>query len=281
MKTATKPKYSFTVEARPAKLGGGWKLTLLEDDLEVGGGVYPAHNAAEQASAYNDASEFGQNWLDTRPSDDTTIPQVAPDFIDGETPPTAADGELLDMLGRVHPHAQLHCGDEFKSRALHRLQRAVDLQQPWPVPDQAAIVWRADLITILADLEHKQAAFLDYKRLLASRGTVLSAAALDVLAERQRQVSSEGWTPGHDDEHGAGSMARAAAVYALVGSSDGRVQGDELTPSITERLWPWGWNWFKPKSKRHNLVRAGALILAEIERMDRASAHVPAKGGEA
>lgn len=98
----------------------------------------------------------------------------------------------------------------------------------------------------------------------------LTDAGHDVLAERKRQVEEEGWTPGHDDQHRDGSMALAAAVYALIGSSDGRHRGDnEQTPSITEILWPWDWSWFKPKSRRCNLIRAAALLLAEIERLDR------------
>lgn len=94
-----------------------------------------------------------------------------------------------------------------------------------------------------------------------------------VMAERHRQMMVEGWTAKHDDEHGDGAMALAAAAYAIAGSSDGRKVGDELTPSIIERIWRhtgWAWQWWKPKDKRRNLVRAAALLLAEIERMDRA-----------
>lgn len=133
-------------------------------------------------------------------------------------------------------------------------------------------------IDIALDLSESHIDSLIAARLAGVRKDAESAAARDVLAERRRQQEVEGWTPDHDDGHRNGSMARAASVYALVGSSDGRIPGDELTPSITERLWPWGWNWFKPKSRRHNLVRAGALILAEIERIDRA--HSPASGSK-
>jgi hypothetical protein len=106
--------------------------------------------------------------------------------------------------------------------------------------------------------------------------TDLSSAATDVLAERQRQKDVEGWTPEHDDEHATGAMARAAAAYAIVGSSDGRnITDDGSTPSVIERIWPWDWSWFKPKDRRRNLVKAGALILAEIERLDRAATKGP------
>jgi hypothetical protein len=88
-------------------------------------------------------------------------------------------------------------------------------------------------------------------------------AARDVLAERERQKSAEGWTLEHDDAHGDGSMARAAAAYALYGLGFSHIG-----------IWPWGPHWWKPRSHRENLVRAGALILAEIERLDRAEGDV-------
>lgn len=86
-------------------------------------------------------------------------------------------------------------------------------------------------------------------------------AARDVLAERQRQISVEGWTPEHDDEHSFEEMAFAASCYACADEG-------EAPPAV----WPWDWKWWKPKGRRRNLVKAGALILAEIERLDRATA---------
>ena len=60
-------------------------------------------------------------------------------------------------------------------------------------------------------------------------------------------------------------------------SSDGRVVGDELEPSIVERVWPWDRQWWKPKSRRRNLVRAAALLIAAIERIDREQAREGAR----
>jgi hypothetical protein len=94
----------------------------------------------------------------------------------------------------------------------------------------------------------------------------LTAAAHDVLSERRRQIESEGWTSEHDDQHHTGAMAKAAACYA-----NPRKHRD---PRIVTPLdWPqeWGAKWWKPKDRRHDLVRAAALILAEIERLDRAT----------
>jgi hypothetical protein len=93
----------------------------------------------------------------------------------------------------------------------------------------------------------------------------MSKALEDIAAERGRQIESEGWTFTHDDEHDGGEMAYAAACYAAGPSAFGS------TP-ILAALWPWDARWWKPGSDRRNLVKAGALIVAEIERMDRALA---------
>jgi hypothetical protein len=93
----------------------------------------------------------------------------------------------------------------------------------------------------------------------------VTAAARDVLAERRRQVEQEGWTPAHDDAHSTGDMALAAACYAAA-------DNENYPPAEPPDLWPWDANWWKPTDERRNLVKAGALILAEIERLDRAAA---------
>ena len=90
----------------------------------------------------------------------------------------------------------------------------------------------------------------------------MTTAARDVLSERQRQIEAEGWTPEHDDAHVDCSMSRAAACYAL----DAAGYSTHHLP-----FWPWDWAWWKPGEPRRNLVKAGALIQAEIERIDRAA----------
>lgn len=98
---------------------------------------------------------------------------------------------------------------------------------------------------------------------------------LDVQAERRRQIEAEGWTPDHDDEHGGGQMARAAACYALSGSC---APNDETAAILVDLAWPWSPEWWKPTTSRRDLVKSAALIFAELERLDRAAA-APAQGG--
>jgi hypothetical protein len=87
-------------------------------------------------------------------------------------------------------------------------------------------------------------------------------AARDVLAERRRQVDVEGWAPEHDDKYRHCELARAAASYAVCSHPD------QLSLAGA-RLWPFHIEWFKRTTYRRDLIKAGALLLAEIERVDR------------
>ncbi|MDQ4340904.1 hypothetical protein RBT91_15955 [Pseudomonas aeruginosa] len=64
-------------------------------------------------------------------------------------------------------------------------------------------------------------------------------------------------------------MARAAACYALAGSS---APSDGTAALLVSLAWPWDEQWWKPSTARRDLVKACALALAEIERLDRAAA---------
>ena len=106
-----------------------------------------------------------------------------------------------------------------------------------------------------------------YARPVPAQSVPGTQAALDVLAERRRQIEAEGWTPEYDDKHSAGEMAKAAACYALVSAG--------FNPDAMINVWPWHRLWWRPRDKRRNLVKAAALILAEIERLDRVAAPKP------
>jgi hypothetical protein len=110
--------------------------------------------------------------------------------------------------------------------------------------------------------------------------TDLSQAARDVLAERQRQISVEGWTPEHDDEHVGGDLAAAGACYAVYSATYGCIGS---TPQYRAGNPPWAWpfspRWWKPKTGREDLVKAAAMMLAEIEKIDRAAAKEEAPHG--
>jgi len=84
----------------------------------------------------------------------------------------------------------------------------------------------------------------------------------DIAAERKRQREVEGYSFEHDDEYNSDQLAHAAACYA---NPVYPFIGDTITPIN----WPWAPEWWKPTTRRRDLVKAAALIVAEIERLDR------------
>lgn len=102
---------------------------------------------------------------------------------------------------------------------------------------------------------------------MTDEAIVLSPAERDLILELRRQVAEEGWTEEHDDQHTDGSLAEAAVCYASKPSRRFHWSG-ELAP----RIWPWDPEWWKPTTLRRDLVKAAALIIAEIRRLDRLEA---------
>lgn len=89
-----------------------------------------------------------------------------------------------------------------------------------------------------------------------------SGGAGAIAAERQRQIEEEGWTPALDDCWEDDQLACAAICYLR--------HSPALCAPEAPSDWPWAADWWKPKDRRRDLVRAGALIAAEIDRLDRA-----------
>jgi len=112
-----------------------------------------------------------------------------------------------------------------------------------------------------------------------------------IAEERERQLRKEGWSSEHDDEHSDGSLALAALCYARPpetlrmitklenedisnGRGDYPVWGE--VPYQVPTDWPESWNaiWWNPgvegePNRIRDLVKAGALIAAEIDRLNR------------
>ncbi|WP_210208417.1 hypothetical protein [Rhodoplanes roseus] len=102
----------------------------------------------------------------------------------------------------------------------------------------------------------------------------------EIAAERRRQIEVEGWTSEHDDTHDSGELAGAGGYYALNAALNLSPYG----PSADDvpEGWQWGEEWWKPNhdNPRRDLIKAAALIVAEIERLDRFAAPSPLPSGE-
>lgn len=105
-----------------------------------------------------------------------------------------------------------------------------------------------------------------------------------IADERKRQIEEEGWTPEHDDEHTANQLSMAGALYAAPEPLYAmRQYGAERI--MFKDPWPWDKQWDKRQKKSRcllvpahqltkeerirNLSKAGALIAAEIDRLQR------------
>lgn len=88
-----------------------------------------------------------------------------------------------------------------------------------------------------------------------------------IAAERQRQVQEEGWSIEQEDGHRRKELQAAAECYIVYGCDP---QRQDAAPTF----WPWDPRSWKPNcsDEVHNLVKAGALIAAEIDRLQRLAA---------
>jgi hypothetical protein len=107
----------------------------------------------------------------------------------------------------------------------------------------------------------------DFEQIMG--GSAKAKSAIELIAEeRHRQIDTKGFSAAHDDEHDFGQIAAAAGCYALAGWSN----------TTSQELWPWEepnpwkdqdrWN-ITPAERINELVKAGALIAAEIDRLQR------------
>ena len=91
-----------------------------------------------------------------------------------------------------------------------------------------------------------------------------------ITYERREQITREEYFAAHDDKHDQQQLQRAAECYLL--SADMHALG--FKSFRPPNSWPWEKEWWKPTDPVRDLEKAGALWLAEIDRMKR----LPAEG---
>ena len=78
-----------------------------------------------------------------------------------------------------------------------------------------------------------------------------------IADERKRQIEVEGYDAKHDFNEPLNSIVAAAVSYAMV----------DIDKQEAEAWWNWDWKFWKPKDRKRNLVRAGALIAAALDKI--------------
>lgn len=110
---------------------------------------------------------------------------------------------------------------------------------------------------------------------LKRRAAVKLNAIIEIAKERERQIAAEGYSEAHDDAHRHGELAFAAGAHALRAANLNRPKAAVLPAQLgpaaiySGDLWPADWGVMKLHDQRRSLVIAAALLVAEIERLDR------------
>jgi len=163
---------------------------------------------------------------------------------------------LPDLLPCPFCGGSLGLSKHFKEdlwRGLHRCPVVGAIEFDWDDKDPIVAKWNSRHPASPTTPQPQPAALVEAH----------SGVLAEVAAERRRQIEVEGWTPKHDDAHDASEMALAAAAYILFG------KGSHNPQATAPSMWPWAQSWWKPKDRRRDLIRALALLTAEVERIDR------------
>ena len=94
-----------------------------------------------------------------------------------------------------------------------------------------------------------------------------------IQAERQRQITEEGFSLLQDEKYVKQELIKAARGYLVAAEFAEVLQDDFCTNLLPPTYWPWQLHWWRPSADPiRNLEKAGALIAAEIDRLKRAAA---------
>lgn len=133
----------------------------------------------------------------------------------------------------------------------------------------------ADAFVRIVDLVGERNAFMTitgpdgYHRVVLG-GKDITYGLVDVATERARQIHIEGFDAENDALYTNNELVDAAITYATP---------DEMRmkfPGGVPMTWPWDPEWFKPgdgskEGRLRELTKAGALIVAEIDRLNNES----------
>ena len=180
--------------------------------------------------------------------------------------------EFADELGDENEYAQYCADSEAYITQLHNTAPAGYIEvlrgeneDGYIIASVLPTTFSAQLI-LMADSEY------------AGPNSIDTGAFSEVYRERLRQLMMEGFSRDRDDHYQHGELARAATAYVSVAAT-ALDKGHQDTSKTLFSHWPWNREWWKPTTPRRDLIKAGALILAEIERIDRAAGKAQAAEG--
>lgn len=95
-----------------------------------------------------------------------------------------------------------------------------------------------------------------------------------ITDERNRQITKKGYNSEHDDLHDKGELALAASCYAIpedkvFQSFNAEGHLNFMAKMSRNMYWPFELSFWRPGKRIRELAKAGALIAAEIDRLQR------------
>jgi len=97
----------------------------------------------------------------------------------------------------------------------------------------------------------------------------MKKSGIEIIAEeRQRHFTVEGWTLENDLIYVNGQLSDAAVCYAM-NAEDRELVIDMFYTKLKWKFWPFNSKYWKPtpNDRIRELAKAGALIAAEIDRL--------------
>lgn len=224
-------------------------------------------NAPDKIFIFQDGDEHWykpEEWETPPPN---RVEYIRNDSLQHEQPELDLDKEFNDFLDNVegmprmwHSDEQLEWGKDI-ARHFYSLRNAA-------LEKAAQHVYESWMGGSMDDVRRDMDEF--GKMLGARKEGENKKTGIELIAEeRKRQIEIEGWTKEHDAEHTNEALAQAAVCYATPSALRGYAY-DPVIKARVPQLWPWDKKYWKPSPENRikELVKAGALIAAEIDRLN-------------
>jgi hypothetical protein len=207
----------------------------------------------------------------------------------GDPDPTALDGTVYEISGKKHPELGTYRVKPFYAEppaepadAIERIARLLYLRtcnrradgtplHEWEPMDERIKAYFRDEARNYEALRNTALWPAGRKNYAAppAQAADLGPGVQAIAAERERQLNSEGFSRESDQEYQRGELAKAATAYVQLAAMDlAAGTRDHIAWHGPAAVWPWALKWWKPVDARRDLVRAGALIAAQIDLID-------------
>jgi hypothetical protein len=103
---------------------------------------------------------------------------------------------------------------------------------------------------------------------LMSQATQTFQALTRIAIAREKLISEAGFDQVHDDAQLQSQLVVAAGSYALHAIAS-EAERQQFSPGAPPPAWPWEATLWQPEDRNRDLLRAAALLVAEIERLNR------------